>query len=458
MDLLRPSANKKAFLAWLMIASAWACPPLAGAAAFDLEALVELALEREAGYRAALAEREEVLGGVDEAAADAWPQLELASAWGRSRNPSLLNSPDFDDILEQFPDFEPGEQELWNLAFELEQTLYSGGKVRAAVDLARIAVDIYEARLGVQRLELAAAVADAYFTLLDARASLRTLEVQEKARRSALDVVEARYEIGEATELERLRALSSLAALAPAAAAAEGRQATASSRLQRLLGLDEAPELHEPERRPPPEPPDEDVLYRLATQRRPELAELAKRAEALERQQTIVEAEARPQLELRGSYGREARLPEDLSDPLFDAWRLDLSFSWSLFDGGRRRGQVRQIEAQRDQLEWRLVELERRVRDELRRARAALRASCARYQASEVSAQAAREAARVAAESYGLGVALQADLLDANERATRQSLLFDQAYYACLQAAIRLKIRAGLMPAETFDLISPGVE
>ena len=32
-----------------------------------------------------------------------------------------------------FPDFEPGEQELWDVGVEATQTLYSGGKVRAGV-------------------------------------------------------------------------------------------------------------------------------------------------------------------------------------------------------------------------------------------------------------------------------------------------------------------------------------
>ena len=446
---------KAALLVGLLIAVSWGSSPRADEAArYDLDALVEVALEREAGYRAVVAQREEVLGGVDEAAADAWPQIDLTSGWGRSRNPSLLNSPDFDDILEQFPDFEPGEQELWNLAFELEQTIYSGGKVQAALDLAKLAVDIQEASLGTRRLELAAEVSDAYFALLDAQASLRTLEAQEEARQSALDVVEARYEIGEATQLERLQARAALAELAPTAATAEGRRLIAESRLQRLLGLDEPPQLIEPERHSMSEPPTLEALYRSALERRPELAELAKRSEALDRQKTIIEAEARPQLELRGAYGRQARLPEDLSDSLFEDWRIDLAFSWNLFDGGRRRGQVRQIEAQRDQVEWRLVELERRVRDELRTASAEMSSSCARYQAAEISSEAAREAARVAAESFGQGVALQADLLDANERATRQGLLLDQAFYACRQAAIRLKIRAGLMPAQAFGAAS----
>ncbi len=58
------------------------------------------------------------------------------TAWSRSRDPSLLNSRDFEDIVDLFPDFEPGEQELWDLAVEVSQPLYTSGKVRAAVDLA----------------------------------------------------------------------------------------------------------------------------------------------------------------------------------------------------------------------------------------------------------------------------------------------------------------------------------
>ncbi|MEM1181228.1 MAG: TolC family protein [Acidobacteriota bacterium] len=445
--------------------SAVAEPAGSAGEALDLDRVIAMAIERNAGFRAEQARRAEVEGAVVETAADAWPQIEVVSGWNRSRNPSLLNSPDFDDILEQFPDFEPGEQELWNLGVTVEQPIWSGGKVQAALDLAKLVVDVTDAQIETARLDLALEAATLYYDWLRAERAIVTLEAQRLARQASLDVVEARYELDDATELERLRAVASLAEVAPAVANAEGNRRVAASRLRALLGL--APGvvvllLDPADDDAPAEPPALAVLMPLAAIHRSELRELDLQLDAFSRQRETTVADRRPQIDLTGAYGHQVRLLDDLGDSLFADWRIGIGMSWSVFDGGRIRGEVAQIDAQRDQAKWRLEELRRQVVAELEAGRAAWATARERLAAAQLASNAATEAARVAAESFRLGVALQADLLDAQDRAVAQELAAIEARYDLLLEDARLRRAVGLQPDDPFtdppDPTSPDSE
>lgn len=449
-----------------------------GALSLDLESVVALALERNAALRAEGERREEVLAGVEEAAADAWPQIDVVSSWTRSRNPALLNSPDFEDIVELFPDFEPGEEELWSGGVRVSQPIYTGGQVEAAIELAELVVDVTDAQIESVRLDVALAAAASYYRLLSHRAAADAVAAQERARRGALEVVEARYELGDATRLELLRARAGLAEVAPAAAEIEGRRRTEESRLRALLGLDPEVELElrairspavspadispadisPADRAAPDEEPGEERaaglalprLVALAAAERPEIRDLELQIRALGEQRTVEVAEGRPQVEFSGAYGRQARLPENLDDDLFDDWRVTVAMSWNVFDGGRRDGVVAQIESRRDQARWRLEELRRRVVAEIQEAHAAWKTASEREDAARRAVEAAIEAERVAGESYELGVALQAEVLDAQDLAVRSRLALTEATLERRVQAARLRRAVGLLPTEPF--------
>lgn len=416
----------------------------------DLDAIVELALAQNPALRAEAERRQEVAEGIRAARAAAWPQVDVVASWSRARNPTLLNSPDFDDIIAQFPDFEPREQELWDAGFELEQVLYSSGKVEAGVELAGLVVDVTEAQINGARLDTALRAAESYYELLAARSALEAVEIQQRARRESLEVVEARYELGEATLLERLQARSALAEVAPAVARIRGRIEVAKSRLRVALGLavNDDFEIAPAEGRPAGDPPAFEDLMERARSGRPELADLELQAEALERQRTVTLADGRPQVELAGRYGRQARLPENLADALFEDWRVAVRMSWSVFDGGRRRAEAAQLESRRDQLGWRLADLESRIAFEIEEALAEYRTARERWRAADAAAEVAREASRVARETYRLGVTLQADVLDAQEREIQAELLASESFYDVLVRAARLRRAVGLLPTE----------
>ena len=446
---------------------------IAGSEELDLERVVELALTQSPALQATIERRDEVEGGIREVRADAYPQIDLVSSWSRARNPSLLNSPDFEDIIDLIPDFRPAEQELWDVGFEVSQPVYSGGKIRAALDLARLYADVNEAQIRTAELDATLAAAEIFFQLLQALRAVETVEVQERAREEALAVAEARYELGDATQLELLRARASLAEIRPAIVAIRGRVEIERSRLRAALGLAPASEIAVVEDAPAeivpaPEPrsedrdrageadpfvapPPVDTLLAFAREHRPELVDLRLQMEALDRRRVVTEADGRPQVDFSGLYTHQARLPENLDDSLFANWRAAFNVRWSLFDGGRRKGQVAQLESQREQLAWRLRDQESRIVLEIELARTEHETARARYRAAVVAARAAAEAHRVATEAYREGVALQSDLLDAQELETRAELLRLEAFYDGRVKAARLLRALGLLPTESWN-------
>lgn len=444
---------------WLLAAGLVAGPPAVAEGptpsavgpvdGLDLAAVVELALRQNPGLQANEERRREVEGGVEEVRADAYPQLDLLSSWSRSRNPSLLNSPDFDEIIEQFPDFQPGEQELWDLGLRLQQPLYSGGKVKAARRLAESVVDITDRQIAAARLDTALQAAVAYYEVLAARQGLQAVRSQEAARQAALEVVAARLEIGEATRLEWLRARSALVSLAPRSAAAAGRVMVAESQLRLSLGLPATAPLdllpassHLVATLPAMD------LVALALQERPELAELRSQEQALGHQRQIRVATGRPQVDFNGQYGRQVGELENLDRDLFADWLAAVNVRWSLFDGGRRKGQVAQLDSQRQQLSWQQRELSQRIVGQLMVASAEYETARQRLLASDAALEAAEEARRVASETYRQGVALQADLIAAQDEEIQAQLGRIAALFDGLIKGTRLRRALGRLPVE----------
>jgi outer membrane protein TolC len=436
-------------------------PQPAAAAQLDLARAVDLALAQNPALKAVEERQGEVLGGVREVKADAFPQLALVTGWNMNRNPSFLNSKDFASFIDQFPGgtFVPQANELYGLAVELTQPVFTFGKLHAAIDLARLVVDVVDGQTAAARLDTALSAAEAYYGVIASRRGLATLELQQELRRQSLQQVQDRYDVGEATELERLRAQAALAGVAPEVARLQGQVAVAEGRLRQVLALraDEPLNLDAQEATLPHAPAFPDLLA-IAREKRPELASLSLQQEVLAKRELVTRAEGKPQIDLSGAYGREVRLLENLDDRLYANWRVGLNLRWSFFDGGRRRGRIAQFESQRQQLGYLLADLEQRIEVEIREGMTAYQTSRARLAASISAATAAREAARVARANYEEGLALLTDLLDAQRIESEAEVQQVASYFDAQVTAARLSRALGLLPTAVWPTAVPATK
>lgn len=427
-----------------------ALPVAAAEEVLDLERAIDLALQNNPFLKSIEERRHQVEAGVREAWADVYPQVAFRGGWNRSRNPSLLNSADFEDLVELFPDFSPQQQDLYNLGFDLSQPIYHAGKIGAGIKLAKLVVAITDAQIASAQLDAGLIASETYFRVLESREGLATIEIQRQARQESLAVVQTRYDLGDATELEMLQAQAALAELDPIIDRARGAVRVAIIDLKAVLNLDADPNVQEVED-PLPAMPEKDRTLMFALDTRPEFDDLELQLDAYDKQKRIVKADQLPQINLNGLYGHTVRVPENWNDPLYSDWAVAIGLRWEFFNGGRVKSQVAGLESQKQQVAWELEALFNRVEQEVESAITEYSAALSQWAAAEISVQAAREASRVARESYEEGVALQTDWLTAQEREISAEVVRVQSYYGARTSVARLARAVGLQADEVWQ-------
>ena len=309
--------------------------PLAGAEeVLDLARTINLALENNPFLKSIEERRTLVEAGIKEACADVYPQVAFRGGWNRSRNPSLLNSADFEDLIELFPDYSPQQQDLYNLGFDLSQPIYHAGKIGAGIKLAKLVAEITDAQIASAQLDAGLIASEAYFRVLESREGLETIEIQRQARQESLAVVQARYDPRDATERDMLPAKAALAEHDPIIDRARGSVRVAIIDLKAVLNLDVDPEVQELED-PLPAMPEKDRTLAFALDTRPEFDDLELQLDAYDKQKRIVKADQLPQIDLNGLYGHTVRLPENGNDSLYADWAVAIGLRWEFFNGGR---------------------------------------------------------------------------------------------------------------------------
>ena len=417
--------------------------------AFTLETVIQKALERNVQHQAIIEKRTEVQGGVKEARSAVYPQVTMKGSYSEVRSPSLLNSKDFEDLIEQFPNgaFEPQVQPLHSWTVEVNQALFTWGRVKSAIELAAIVGTQTEHQIQVSALDVAHRAASIYFLCQTTEAAL-SVEVEGKdVLQRAYDLAKIKLELGAATELERLRAEAALAEVEPLILQRTSDALLAKRSLMQLLNMpDQEAIILSPVSMGFSEPSASDLLIQKGLNSRPDLKEINSRQSSLEKQRDIQNSIGLPNLEFNGFFGREVLYTSNLGDPQYNSWRASLDFSWNLFDGFRKKGQVAQINSQIRQVSLQESDLRNQIRYEIEQAVLQYSTALKKMDVSKLHVEVARKAVQVAEASYQEGVALQTDWLDAQQDARRARLNLILAELNAMQSRIDLNRSIGEMP------------
>ena len=145
-------------------------------------------------------------GRIVEAKADALPDITWNTAVSRFRDPSLLNSPGFDDFPPEFRDaLAPIAANAFTTTADVRQTLFSF-KLNKAIQAARAARIAGEQDTERARQATALDAIRAYNQLLFAIEQLRVIQTNVQSKQTHADYARNRRTAGVATELEVLRA------------------------------------------------------------------------------------------------------------------------------------------------------------------------------------------------------------------------------------------------------------
>jgi HAE1 family hydrophobic/amphiphilic exporter-1 len=145
-------------------------------------------------------------GRIVEAKADALPDITWNTFAMRSRDPGLLNSPNFDEFPSEFRDaLRPLPGNSFSTPADIRQTIFSF-KLGKALEAARVARGAGDHEVQRARQDTALDAIRAYNQLLFAMEQLRVIRANVQSKQTHVDYARNRRTAGVATELEVLRA------------------------------------------------------------------------------------------------------------------------------------------------------------------------------------------------------------------------------------------------------------
>ncbi|HJU83079.1 MAG TPA: TolC family protein [Holophagaceae bacterium] len=390
-------------------------PAAVEALRFDLPGAIQRAREENPQLKAASARVEERRSLITTTRADALPQLTAIGDFTRVRDVSILNS-GFGDSAAQFgfsPESLVGARSVYTAQLNLTQPLFYFGKLKGAVEVAKVGEKEARAAYTTAELDILHGVAKAYLGVLGAKAQLDVVEVRRKTAQQFLDDVKAKLEEQSATQLDLLRAQAELQGVVPEALQAEADYQRAMELLDGALGYSPSTPLQLADLGRPGLPGD------LAGTTRSELLQLDEQEKAFRINDKILASDMRPKLDFNASYGYQAGKTDNLFKEPYDAWRVSLTLKVPVFDGLRSSGKRAQNRAQLEQVHQAKVDAERQIQVQQQTARRELVKAQALMDAATQAHDAGAEALRVSRESFEQGLITSLDLLQA-ERQERQ--------------------------------------
>jgi len=465
MKLAEPHGAPRSFLLLVLgVVAAFAGPhPVVGQEGHPVRLSVGEAVERaqaeDESVRLARAQQDLADAQIVQARADALPDLSATVGYNRT----LASI--FDGIsLGPPPEGEDGaalpfgQANAWTAALSVSQPIYSGGRVGAALGVARRVEAA--ARLGIEEAELTVAYETraAYFQALLATELVAITRESHAVAEAHLAEVRLRRAQGTVSDFEELQASVERDNLEPAVIEAAQARRLAELNLKRLVHLDAdtpielttplAVELSDVDR----------ATLRAAALERPSLRALDEVVGAREGARSIAAAARLPSVSAFANFGYQS-FPSSFT-PIDATWRRDwtLGFQVSipLFDGLRTRGAIDQAE-----VEVRQAELQRsRARSgaslDVESALAQLDGALARSRARRSTVEQARRALELAELRFSSGMATQLDVSNSRLLLEQARVNEVQALHDYINALARLEqVTGGAIPLLA-DLLTGG--
>jgi outer membrane protein TolC len=386
-------------------------------------------------------------GRITEARADALPDVSWSTRALRSRDPGLLNSPNFDQFPSEFRSaLIPIAGNSFDTFGDIQQTLFSF-KLGKAIQAAKLARDAGQEDVRRARQTTALAAIQSYNQLLFAIEQLRVARSTIDQKQGHVDVARNRRAAGAATELEVLRAEVDLENQRAELIRSETQVSGARARLNTVMV------------RPTETPIDPtDLLVAVpvsttfaqavteALASRPELAFLRFEVQIRDKLIDVTRADTKPRLDFGGAYGFAVRKPSNLFDFDFTRWSAAVTLKVPLFDGRRTAGRVAQGQAERNMVTARIAALENQIRLDVQSVWDSLTLADRTLGAAELNVAQARRAAEMTDANYRLGAATPLDVLDAQQALALAENIRNQALYTHANARASLSFAMGRDP------------
>lgn len=401
-------------MALLWPAAATAQPPL------TIEQAVQAAVAHNASLRVARAGVDEATARASEARSGFYPRVSVTESWQRGDQPvfvfsSLLSARHFaasNFAIESLN--HPDPIGFFQTSVGLEQTIFDGGRQRAAANSASLEQAIASASADEATARIAVTAAQTFGRIVLADAGSRALDAGLAAAREDLARAERRRDAGMATDADVLSLVVHVADLEQRAIESRSARETACAELNRLMGA----------------PIDADVLI-AAPQTAPDGSQAGGTLRAL-----IEEAERnRPELKRAAAAhqlaldarteARSALIPQISGQAAFDvsgtqftdrasAWIVGAQFRWTFSTGGGELAAVKAAAAADARSRAEIDDVRAAVDVDVVTAAGRARAARAREAVARAAIDQARESQRIIRDRFEQGLAPINDVLRAS--------------------------------------------
>jgi outer membrane protein TolC len=354
-----------------------------------------------------------------------------------------------------------GRANTWIAGLNVTQPIYTGGRVKAGIDIAGDAADAAHFSLDETRSEVALQVKTGYYDAQLADRSVAIVEQSVELAGEHLQQVKLRFDAGRASELDTLRAAVDLSNLLPQLQQVRSGRELALLNLKRLLRLPAESELRlttELTSRTKAGTPVVALTLPTAEEALPRLEErgamraAAKSIDIRKAQVTIARAAFLPTVAFSGTMNRQA-YPSTIRFPSgnewVDDWSVAFAVQWPLFQGLRRTADLDAAHAQLKQAEVQQEQLRDGVRIQYQQAWGDFERGKALVDAATRTAAQAQKVYDLTELRYAEGLATQLDVSSARLALQQARINEVQAYHDAYAALARAERTLGLPPDAT---------
>lgn len=340
-----------------------------------------------------------------------------------------------------------GLNNAYAASLDVNQVLWSGGKVATAIRMAYLYSDASDEQYKAARRGITKSVRQLYYSVLLARAMAGIQQEALDISRQHLATIEEQFRQGVASDLAVLRQKVDVSNTEPALTQARNGYEVALTELKNQLGLEPEAEVNLTGALDcaPALPAEAAALYKRALAARPEYRYQKRQLELAEK---VIKIESAAHLPYLGAYA--SRQFQGQSDSGFPAkadqsWSTvaGLRLSVPLFSGGSTSAKVSQAEKQADIARTSLAELERRIKIEVKKAWLSGSAAAERLASQATAVEQARKALAATEVRFRNGLASQLDLNDATLALNRSQTLYTQARHDVCSADAELQWAVG---------------
>jgi len=367
------------------------------------------------------------------------PQLGAQAGYYRTNHVEtfglLLPNNEFKVIYPDVPD-------NYRTRLDLQWPIYTGGRLDALERAARAEAAASSDDLQAARADLKLEITRAYWALAMAIEAVQVVEESLARADTHLRDVRNQLAAGLVAPNDVASAEAQEARQRMLREQAHAARDNAAAELARLVGLPLDADIEPTSALAPPPPAGAPIAALLAEARaaRPDRAALAKRAAAAAERRQAAQAGARPVIGIAGGFDYARPNPRIFPREAAwrDSWDAGLNVTWPIFDGGRARGELADAAAAARAAEERLAEFDAALDLEIRQRVRELDAARAALPAADEAVRSAAEARRVVADRFAAGVAVSADVVDAQVALLQAELDRTQALANARLAEARL--------------------